>query len=308
MSPWFTVTNDRVANMHSIGKYIVLSYLIVIGELHLSVGKSAAGEELRTEGVITLLGEVRVPAREAGILAELLIDAGSNVTAGMLLGRLDDTQATLLRDQSAIELQHAERLAGNDLQIRLARKAHEVAAAELKRALEAAERFAKSVSQTEIDRLRLTVDQTSLQIEQSQFDLETARLAVSTKTAALGLAEHELSKRSIRAESPGVVVEVLKQTGEWVEPGEVVARLVRMDRLRVEGFLPAPQATSKLVGRATRILVKLQDNDLVEIAGKVTFVSPEIHPVNNMVRIWAEVSNADGALRPGLQATLKILP
>ncbi|MEX0817966.1 MAG: HlyD family efflux transporter periplasmic adaptor subunit, partial [Pirellulaceae bacterium] len=261
-----------------------------------------------TEGVLTLYEEIRVPARDAGILAEVAVQPGMQVTPEMLLARQDDTEAQVTRDRANTELENAKRLATNDLKVRLARKAHQVAAAELKRATEAAERFSKSVSQSEIDRLRLATEQAELQIDQTHFDLKTAELAVDTHQAALRLAEYQLRKRAIQAPTSGVVVEVLKHAGEWVEPGETVVRIVRMDRLRVEGFLLAQQASAKLVGKPAMVSVQLEPDKTLDVAGEVTFVSPEIHPVNGMVRVWIEIENGEALLRPGLPAKIKIEP
>lgn len=280
--------------------FIALTFLVA------STSAIASATTLETEGILTLLEEIRVPARDAGVLAEIAVRPGMQIAKEMLLAKQDDTEAQVTRDQAKTDLSNARRLARNDLKIRLAQKSHEVAAAELKRATEAAERFSKSVSQSEIDRLRLATEQTDLQIYQTRFDLKTAQLAIDTHEAALRLAEHELKKRAIHAPTSGVVVEVLKHAGEWVEPGETVVRIVRMDRLRVEGFLSAQQANSKLVGQAAKVSVKLRPDQTLDVDGKVTFVSPEIHPVNGMVRVWVDIENGESTLRPGLQATIKI--
>ena len=79
-----------------------------------------------------------------------------------------------------------------------------------------------------------------------------------------------------------------------------------MDRLRVEGFLAAQQATAKLVGQPAVVSVKFGADETLDVAGEVTFVSPEIHPVNGMVRVWVDIANGEMNLRPGLQATIKI--
>ncbi|MCA9122344.1 MAG: efflux RND transporter periplasmic adaptor subunit [Planctomycetaceae bacterium] len=271
-----------------------------------TVGSSASS--LETEGVLTLLEEIRIPARDEGVLVEVLVRPGMNVSKEMPLARQDETEALATRDQASTELANASRVARNDLKIQLARKSHEVAAAELKRAIEAAERFSKSVSQSEIERLELVAEQADLQIYQARFDMKTAQLAVATHEAALQLAEHRLKKRTIYAPSSGVVVEVLKQTGEWVEPGETVLRIVRMDRLRVEAFFSAERANAQLVGRPAVIAVKVSPDQTIDIPGEVTFVSPEVHPINGMVRVWVEIENSEGKLRPGLQARIKIEP
>ena len=40
--------------------------------------------------------------------------------------------------------------------------------------------------------------------------------------------------------------------------------------------------------------------------GKVAFVSPEVDPITGQVRVWAEIENRDGRLRPGQAAKMRI--
>jgi multidrug efflux pump subunit AcrA (membrane-fusion protein) len=103
-----------------------------------------------------------------------------------------------------------------------------------------------------------------------------------------------------------MIVEILTQVGEWVEPGAPVLRMVYLDRLRVEGFVDAARASNDLVGQVVDISIQLGDEQTHATKGKLTFVSPEVHPVNGMVRVWAEIDNEQGLFRPGLQATMKL--
>lgn len=279
--------------------------LVVVIGLVLSAQPSR-GQEMEIEAVLTVFKEIKVPAREAGILAELSVKPGDMVTAGRILGRLDETRAKLVRAQAQLELTNARRQSENDLKVRLARKTYEVAAAELKRATDSKNRFEKSVSKTELDQLKLRAEESALQIDQAQFEFETSQLTVQSKNAALLIAEHDVRRRTLVAPAHGMVVEVLVQTGEWVEPGSPVLRMVYMKRLRVEGFVKANQASNDLVGKKVRIAVKLDEDNTREVEGELTFVSPEIHPVNGMVRVWAEIENKQGTFRPGLPATMKI--
>jgi macrolide-specific efflux system membrane fusion protein len=41
-------------------------------------------------------------------------------------------------------------------------------------------------------------------------------------------------------------------------------------------------------------------------AGKIVFVSPEVDPITGQVRIWAEIDNRDGRLRPGQPARMAV--
>jgi macrolide-specific efflux system membrane fusion protein len=82
---------------------------------------------------------------------------------------------------------------------------------------------------------------------------------------------------------------------------------VRLDRLRAEGLLSADLATADIKGRRVRVDVRFRHGKVVSFDGKIVFVSPEIHPVNGKVLVWAEVENHDGLLRPGLSAAMTIV-
>ena len=57
--------------------------------------------------------------------------------------------------------------------------------------------------------------------------------------AEVQAAEANLERRRITAPLDAVVVELSRHEGEWAQVGDPVMRLVRIDRLRVEGFLNA---------------------------------------------------------------------
>ena len=168
-------------------------------------------------------------------------------------------------------------------------------------------KFPKSVSQTELDRLKLLADKSVLEIEQAQHDLEQFKLALRIKQHDLERAVLQLERCTIAAPFPGMVVQWKKQRGEWVELGAPVARLIRLNRLRVEAFLAANTLPANLVGRPVRLFVETpREQSPAKYEGKLVFVHPEIDPVNGQVRIWAEIENTDLTLRPGQTAMMVI--
>lgn len=272
-------------------------------------GDPATGGELRVESaLVTLIEHVDVPAKEAGVLMEIAVREGEAVTTEATLAQIDDHQANLAVRKAEAELDIARRQADNELKYLFATKSAEVARAELKRSKESVEKYSKSVSQTELDRLKLLVEQSELEAQQAKHDQAVARLTATQKEVELESARHNVERRRIAAPIDGIVVEVKRQLGEWVEPGMAVARVVRMDRLRVEGFIPAREAASDLTGRPVKLVADLPGHPSAEFAGKIVFVSPEINPVNGQVRVWAEVENRDQLLRPGLKPVLVIQP
>jgi macrolide-specific efflux system membrane fusion protein len=83
-------------------------------------------------------------------------------------------------------------------------------------------------------------------------------------------------------------------------------RIVRIDRLRVEAFLDSQHAAGSLVGRDVTLTIEPARGEPRTYSGKIVFVSPEVDPVNGQIRVWAEVENRGGQLRPGVHGKLAI--
>src|SRR5438034_722296 len=271
----------------------------------------AAGTPASVEipsAVIKISEEIAVPARDDGVLAKIEVKEGQLVEEGDVVVRLLDTDVRLAAERARLEAEIALRKFKNDVDLRYAKKSTDVAKAELARSLDTNEKYPKTVSNSELDRQRLQVDQGELQIQKAQHDLGVAGLTREIRDSEHKIASEQLERRTILAPLRGMIVEVLRRRGEWVQPGDTVVRIVRLDRLKAEGFLPAKHASLDLVGSKVRLKVVGGDNKPMEFAGHIVFVNPEIDPLNSQVRVWAEVENPDLKLRPGMQATLTIEP
>lgn len=253
------------------------------------------------EAQLTLIDHADVSARENGVLNRILVAEGATVEADAPIAVMDDQDAKLMRQRAETEFEMAKTVAGNDLRVRFAKKTLDVARAELKRSLESVEKFPKSVSGTELDRLKLLADKAELDVDQAEFEMAQAKLTVQLKKHDLDRATLIWERRTIKAPFAGVVVQLKRQKGEWVDAATPVARLIRLNRLRAEGFISSSRAPAKLVGRSTIFLV-----DGTRHKGTLTFVHPEIDPVNQQVRVWAEIENEDLTLRPGQTGALTI--
>ena len=117
-----------------------------------------------------------------------------------------------------------------------------------------------------------------------------------------------MQRHTIAAPFRGVVVQVMRHRGEWVKPGDVVARILRLDRLRAEGFLKMQSSNEDLSGCPARVLVDLPAASGTEFPGKVVFVDLEIDPVNAQTRVWVEIENRGLQLRPGMRARVVLEP
>jgi membrane fusion protein, multidrug efflux system len=269
-------------------------------------GSTLAAEEVEVSSVlIKLIEQVEVPAREAGVLEAVRVREGEMVESGAALAQIDDAAPKFERRKAQLELAGARKLAESDVKVRFARKSAEVAQAELRRALESEKRLAESVTDSELDQLRLLLEKATLEIEQAQLDQELASTAGELKQNDVQSAEYAIGQRRITAPLTGFVAEINRHQGEWVQPGQTIMRILRLDRLRAEGLVDARAVRGDLNGRPVRLTVE-QGKGPVEFAGKIVFVSPEIDPVSGQVRVWAEIENSGLQLRPGLHGSMVI--
>src|SRR5262245_12560619 len=211
---------------------VLLLALLILWQLPDSRGSDVEVESV----VVSLIAEVEVASEEAGPLAELTVAEGSRVKAGDRLGRLDDRDAALQITRAQIALNHAQEQAKNKVKLLQAEEALKLATLELDRATTANKELARVVSETQLSKLRLEVRRAELDVEQANEDRAAAARAVEAATNDLAMAQRTRERRQILSPMDGVVVDVRRHVGEWLEPGKAVVRLVRDDRLRAAGF------------------------------------------------------------------------
>jgi macrolide-specific efflux system membrane fusion protein len=280
--------------------------LKVFGIAMLLAAGTAQCAEVKVDSVLVkLIDQVEVPAREAGVLEKLEVREGQMVAAGAPLAQIDDAAARFEQRKAELELLGAQKLAESDVKVRFALKSAEVAAAELRRALDSQQRLPESVSASELDQLRLLSEKSTLEIEQARLEFDIAKTAQLLKENDVRTAQHGIEQRKIAAPLAGFVAQILRRPGEWVQPGQTILRILRLDRLRAEGLVNAQSIDGDLMGRPVMLTVR-QGDVAADYPGTIVFVSPEIDPVNGQVRVWAEIDNAELKLRPGLHGSMVI--
>jgi macrolide-specific efflux system membrane fusion protein len=256
--------------------------------------------------VVNLIAEVELAAEEAGPLVELNVTEGKRVKAGDLLGRLDDRDAVLTIARAEIALKHAQQLAASKVKLFQAEEARELARLELDRATNANQELARVVSESQLAKLRLELRRAELDVQQAEDDRAAAARSVEAAASELAMAQRARERRQLLAPMDGIVVDVRRHAGEWLEPGKPVVRLVRDDRLRATGFVKLDDLVAPLEGAPATLTVELPGNTSSTFSGRVTFVSPEANPINRQVKLIAQFDNRDGRLRAGLPAKMTV--
>jgi multidrug efflux pump subunit AcrA (membrane-fusion protein) len=236
---------------------------------------------------------VTLSANDAGIL-DLVPQEGDHVDVGQEIARLEDE---LPRTALAV----AQKEASNDVEIRFAQIASEVAELEHQQAIKVNSTVKGSITLIDIRRRKLEFDQSVMRVEVAKYNQEVAVLKRDQAAA-------QLRAYSITAPFAGTVNKVIKHKGEAIRQGDPVLELVNIRRVRVEGFLDASH--HRLVRAGTLVQVQPEGSDREQstpaVKGKVAFVDSVVQPVTQQVRFWADVDNADESLLAGQTAQITI--
>jgi multidrug resistance efflux pump len=277
----------------------------------LATGGGAGAEDLRIEEcVAATVSQVIVAAKKDGVVTAMEARPGMSVEVAGLLGRLEDGQARAQRLVVAAQHDIAQEKAANSVDVRYAEAAEKVAKTEHQRALDANKRSAGSVPQAEVDRLGLAHEKAILAVEQAVHMQRLSSLEVKVRAAEMAVVDVDLDDRRITAPIAGEVTEVPVQVGHWVRVGDPLVEIVRLDKLRVDGFADAARhAPNELVGRKVTAQFELERGRKAQLEGKLTFAHPEVDG-NGQYRISAELANQQEQgrwlLRPGLAVTLVV--
>ena len=252
--------------------------------------------------------------------------------------RLTETQRGI--EQSQFKQRIAEQAADSHVKLNKATKSRDTALVELNRAIAARKEFSGSVSDKELDRLQYLKDQADLDIVAAQEALAISQLEVQVEQAVVGTAralvqkiQHELTqskndhavkdielellrkkvelaeqlrdRRSMIAPFSGMLIEQFHHQGEWLEIGQPVFRIMRLDRLVVEGYANADDVHHSMRGAEVEVIAETPTGQQT-FSGKLSFVSPSVDPVNGQVQIRAVIENRQGILRAGEAVELMI--
>lgn len=269
----------------------------------LTIGLSGAAEAQNSPEVIrlsdtrlSLIDRAALSAERTGVLNEVSVQEGELVKTGAVVARLRDQ---VVRAQLAI----ADKQLENDVDLRFARKAAELANLEFSKSVKVNEGTSGTISEMELRRLRLASEKALLQMEQAQWQMELTRLQ-REETAAIH------ATYLISAPWSGVVMKVHKRRGEAVREGEAIAEIADLTRLRAEGYVALSDSLKLQAGQEVRwqwSIPNMSESEAPQIyAGRLTFIEPKVDPVTQKVRVWAEIKNVDARLKDGMQGILYI--
>ena len=234
--------------------------------------RQAVTEEVPVTGTVTSPRVARLSPEVAGLVSEVLVDAGARVEAGAIVVRFEQTLAAL-----AVEASEAARLQARE------------ELADARRRLADAERLVKSrgIAETEVEARRSEVraDQANLNLRGAELRREQERLR-----------RHE-----IKAPFAGVISRKLTEAGEWVAPGDRVLELIADQNLRID--FQVPQAYFPRVDSRTRIELRLDALPGRRLDAAIGEVVPISDPTARSFLVRVYPGEEGLPLTPGMSAS-----
>ncbi|MEO1971684.1 MAG: HlyD family efflux transporter periplasmic adaptor subunit [Pirellulaceae bacterium] len=237
------------------------------------------------------LDEALVPAEQTGPIVSIAVKIGDHVKVGQMLARIDDEQLRRAKTAAELEREVALEKASDNIEIEYSIASHALAESELRHDIQINVNSPGAVALSEIDRKELAEHRMRLQIERSRRDKRIAEKNARIHDATVAAAAHAVQRCLVEAPFTGRVVDILRHQSEWVDAGQGVMHVVRLDKLHVDGLLDASEYDPhELEGRRVQVDVRLAREQIESFIGEVVFVNPQIQ-AGNKYRIRAEIQN-----------------
>lgn len=236
-------------------------------------------------GVIYALEERDLALSSNGLVTELLVEQGQQVSAGQPLLRLDRRLQELEAERHRLVLADTtERQVLGD-QLAIIDQQFTV--------LEQLYSAAGSVSRDELDALRLE----RIRI---RGQLATERSRKALEAVEYQRSEQLLADLELLAPMDGVVTRVVRQPGEWVSAGEPILQLVDMTAVLLK--VNMPDAAVRALQHAQSVATEVAGVGPRE--GEIVYIAPVADPASGLVEVHVRLDNASGVIRPGTQGRL----
>ncbi|MCB1791808.1 MAG: efflux RND transporter periplasmic adaptor subunit [Gammaproteobacteria bacterium] len=217
---------------------------------------------LRVVGSLDAVAGIEVTSEVGGQIASIHFRSGQSVEQGELLVALDDDT-----DQAQLQGLLAER----------------------------------SLAQLKYDRTAKLVRDKSV----SKSDYDEARATLDSAEAQVAAQKALIEKKRIRAPFSGRLGIRRVDVGEYLTPGAPIVPLEQLDPIYVDFTLPERELAHVTTGQAIEVQVQAYPDQA--FAGAVEAIDPGVEVGSRSFRVRARLGNAEQKLRPGMFADVRVI-
>lgn len=284
--------------------------LLCLLSLYLVGGKSVFAQPSELFCVVREVEEVEVPAKRDGIISAIYVRRGEEIQVKQRLLELDKTDKELQMRVTEAELAQAKIRAKNDGEVEASKAAVEQAKLE-NRLLED---LGKDAVYLEKFRKLIELRKASADLRSSSNRFEQDQLLVRIKEGELAVIRNDIAQTIVSSPVTGIVQELLKEEGEWVQQGQPVMTVTRLDRLLAEGFVDSADiAPHKMLGKSVTAVFQVAGTNEVKLRGLVVKHGPPKLELDGKYPVWVEFENfkvqssgkdLSWVIRPGMRGRI----
>jgi biotin carboxyl carrier protein len=269
---------------------------VILAAAYQSVLTSLKTEQRNADGQI-VTGTDQQPAL-------VPIMEGMLVFKDQVLGSFDDRELQCNLEISECKLDVAVAEREKKIEVEYAAWGYRVAEAELKMLQQANQQHEKTVTQIEINKAILALQQADANLRLQKYTLE------EVKTREVTASEKEVAKiavlinlRKLIAPIDGMIVRIDKSEGEWLREGDPVLEIMQLNTLRARCKVSAKYYTPDMVdGKDVTVSMPMVNGQTEEFPGKVVFAHPKVE-AGDWFEVFIEVENRPSGrswlLQPG---------
>ncbi|MBM4345636.1 MAG: efflux RND transporter periplasmic adaptor subunit [Deltaproteobacteria bacterium] len=224
-------------------------------------------------GTVVAFEEAQITARVAGTLEGLSFAEGDTITTDRVLAHIEPRRYRIAVEAARASIQRTQ-------------AALDDARATLKRSKQMGPEVATGAE----------IDVAAARVRMAEAELAQSR-------AGLELAELNLADAKVRSPVPGIVQSKKAQTGQYAQPGAVLATVLRTDPLRLKFAVAEPDATRLAKGMHLRFRLRGRSEShraaIVHLSGKAD-------EATRMVEVLADIAGDSAGLRPGAFAEVLV--
>jgi membrane fusion protein (multidrug efflux system) len=255
-----------------------------------SAGATAADaraeQPMEVSAPIIVENQVDVVAQREGVVANIVVEAGTTVHKGQLLAMIDDRQLTAERDAAAAKV---KAIAADGKNWEAAQKM-----AELDLGRDEEMYKANLLTQKQLEHSRTKLVGTKYEVEREKENLANAE-------AALRGLELELEKTKITAPFAGLVARRYIRAGQHVAANDKLFWVTATEPLVLRFNVPEMYAQKVKPGQELTVTISSSNT---RYRAAVTMVSPVIDPGSGTFDVQARLLAPTNGLIPGMTATV----
>lgn len=222
---------------------------------------------------IEFIDDIRLPALEPGAIQAINVEEGQFITANTIVGQIDDVIPQLELERAKLRYSIAYEAARDSTSILAAQKEYDLARTRYNKNVRLGKTGSRSESEVKESLFQKEIAQ--LKSVKASNDREMALGEARVELAALDAVKQRIARHTLRSDYNAYVVQIFKKPQEYVNVGDDVMRLARMDQMWVQASLNAQQLNAGDAENRTVTVTLQTASGPQDFKGKIDQVSLE---------------------------------